>query len=503
MKRILSIVTRASLTVALAFLNIDVIQASETVPALAGLRPEDPLQVSHVVVRGVVERATAGQFDISSGEPGTSPAFFECVTVQVRVLELLRGSWSSPDITFVGLGDKAMLVRGKEYIICGLWNNAHRTFVTGPHIGIYARDAGDRWIKERMRSGRSQETDEPLVLTLAEVHSRVEEGSLNTVTRQSDVIVEGKIISTQDIEYVAAYGRHGTMRHYKLKVNEVLKGNVTTGDVVFVIPRLNEYVPSWTRPFPDIDVWQEWLVFLKVGERGLHPFAGKNSLLRIDGDSLIYDSVVQYPQTHSETIRRIQSGSTRAVAPASALQVANSYFEAQWKPQVKKNPEFFSLVGVDVSGAALGAPFQEYILRGDAVSRFAASDKIDPRPFAVLERHAFPIMVGATRVGSIIVQRNRDENGHKFDSAAGEYFFFAFTFKGNAVDDFALQLRASSVPGSEIGWVQTIDGGVPAYFIVQTPTGQLFAALEGDSLVPLAEEAKRLKAARPSRPRIP
>jgi hypothetical protein len=296
------------LAVVVALLSMEFAQADQTIPALVGIPPEDPLEVSHIVVRGVVESVTTSQFDLSDGSPGTSPAVFESITAQVRVLETLRGGWTGPDITFVALGDPTSLARGGEYIICGLWNQTRRTFVTGPHIGIFTKDGDDRWIEQPRPTGRSGRVHEPVALTSADVLARLRSGSLDGVTRQSDVIVSGTVVSKHDSDYVIGDGRRGTMTHYRVRVEAVIKGHVTTGHVEFVVPQVNEYVPEWYRfTYPNIELGQEWLVFLRTGDRGLYPFAGRNSLLLIDEERLIYDSIVDYPQTRSETVRRIQS----------------------------------------------------------------------------------------------------------------------------------------------------------------------------------------------------
>jgi hypothetical protein len=92
---------------------------------------------------------------------------------------------------------------------------------------------------------------------------------------------------------------------YKLQVREALKGEIDGGQVEFVIPQV--YEPALgLRATPKIEVGQEWLVFLQASERGLYPFAWRNSLLRIQEDSLIYNSHVTYPWTRSETVRHIR-----------------------------------------------------------------------------------------------------------------------------------------------------------------------------------------------------
>lgn len=293
-----------SIAVVIGLVNVERVQASSQ--TTLNLKPEDPLEISDIVVRGVVEKLMPGQFDLSSGTPGTTPSFLPSITARVRLLEVLRGSWSGPNMLIVALHDSDALAKGQEYIICGVWNKNRQTYVTAPHIGIYAKDGGGHWTRRLMPPGSDFQVEAD-TLTTDEVHARIERGSLRSVTGRSDLIVTGTIIAQQDSVYALDDGRPGRMRRYSLEVGEVLKGQVADGNVEFVVPRPAECMPAWTRYTPKADVGQRWLVFLQAGEWGLYPFAGRNSMLLIDGDELIYNSIVPYPRTRTETIGIIQS----------------------------------------------------------------------------------------------------------------------------------------------------------------------------------------------------
>ncbi len=267
-----------------------------------GIYPEDPLQVSDIIVRGVIEDITPIQFDISSGDFGTEPSFIRGSEIRVRVHAVLRGTWHESRISMVVLNDDRSLLKGREYILCGSWAKYARTFVTGTHIGIYANGGRGRWIKRPSPWGMATEPD---TLSTTEVRARLERGSLRYVTRESEVILTGTIISERDSAY-AYNGQNGRTKYYLLQVDAVLKGRVKARYVTVAIPQLREYVPVPIRPTPPVRRGEEWLLFLKREDWGAYPFAGRNSMLLIDGDDLLYNSEVRCPRTRDEAIAYIR-----------------------------------------------------------------------------------------------------------------------------------------------------------------------------------------------------
>jgi len=194
----------------------------------------------------------------------------------------------------------------------------------------------------------------------------------------------------------------------------------------------------------------------------------------------------------------ISTAFTEAV-PQEARQVAQSYLDEKWKGNVARSPEVYNVVGIDVSRGVLAEPIFEYVLRDSAIAKYLSSGDADPRPYVILRRYTFPIFVGGTYAGSIMVQRNRDEDGAKFDKHGGEYIVLAAIAKGKGVTQRLLDLRGASPAGSEIGWVEFAGGGAESRFLVQSATGSLLSAPLGEDLVPMSEDARRIKAGLRSR----
>jgi hypothetical protein len=269
-------------------------------PALAGIDSYDPLQDSHIAIRGVVtrvgfEETTLGDWGLVPNGSPQSVVRKEVAKVYMTVGEVLRGSWTDREIVFaLSLrGEDALFSQDKEFIVCGKWRKLAKAgiFMTGSHVGIY-RQKGQSWVRcVTGVDGSPAET-----LTSEEVTKRLRNSDVANVTRASDVVARGVIVATWQSEYRTETGQVGALRHYKLRVTQLLKG-ARQEFIEFVIPRIDvAYVPKWYRETPQgIAEQQEWLVFLRNGEYGLYPFAGANSLLKVEGDALIYDMAVKYP----------------------------------------------------------------------------------------------------------------------------------------------------------------------------------------------------------------
>lgn len=261
-------------------------------------KPEDPLEVSDLVVQGIVQKAEPGEFSYPT-QPADSLRF-ESVKVTLQVTKILRGSWTSTTIVIVSLHDPEAFVSGKNYIVCAKWYPIKQAFVTAPYMGIYAQD-GKQWVRRTSKEYQIK----PEVLTQADVSARVDKGTLRSLTRRADLVVTGQIVAVEDSVYSLSNGWHGRMRHFSVTVDQVLKGHSSRGQISFVIPRASNTVLGH-QPTPEIAVGERWLLFLRSSDLGFYPFAWRNSLLRIEGDKLIFNSKVTYPESGPQAIARIR-----------------------------------------------------------------------------------------------------------------------------------------------------------------------------------------------------
>ncbi len=285
---------------------------STTIPkALVGIEYYDPLQHSHVIVRGVVlaSKSTSRQ-EAGWTFPG-APS--NVTTIQVRVNNLLKGKRFENELELAAYGSIAPLFEiGGEYIFCAKLRtvNDREALVTGTWIGIYQR-GGERWnrvVLDDVVERRETLTDD-------QVRARLKAAQLNDIAQTSDVIARGTIERMWETSYAVDSGKLGRLTHVRLRAIEVLRGSASSDVVEFVIAQVRGagYVPDWYRITPaGMKEGQMWLVFLRRGDHGLYPFGGPNSLLQLDGDKLIYDNAVEYPNNIKEALAAIREEVGRA-----------------------------------------------------------------------------------------------------------------------------------------------------------------------------------------------
>ncbi len=276
--------------------------SSTSVPkALYGVNYYDPLQHSHVVIRGKV---LASHTERSERLGWDAPWVSSNVTiVRVTVAELLGGNWPGTEIEMAAIGGVSSYFEvGKEYIFCCMSKNTNGADVllTDTGVGLYARQ-DEAW--SRIVFDDVLDTNE--LLSDAELRTRVASASLVSMTRSSDIIARGVILDSRRSKHKSPNGAVCSLMHYRVKVSEFIKGKTADNELEFVIPRVggSDYVPAWYRVTPSrIENGQEWVIFLRRGEFGLYPFGGRNSLLRVEGERLIYDNAIEYPRGLAEAM---------------------------------------------------------------------------------------------------------------------------------------------------------------------------------------------------------
>ncbi len=286
--------------------------ATSTPQSLIGIDAYDPLQHAHLIVRGTVrdvvtERITLAEWGMA--DVGMENSTMTVTNIRVAISLVLRGELREDEVTFGAIGGLAPLFKvNHEYIVCAKWRSFSNggVYVTSPYVGLYSKDDGS-WAKVLLEPALEKSES----LTDDEVRLRIQSASVASTVRSADVIARGRIKSVWQTQYTVGDGRRGELVHYALEVSELLKGHAPSKRIEFVVARASEYTPNWYRTVPlEILVGQEWFVFLRRGERGLYPFGGPNSLLRIEGESVIYDNVVEYSGNADEIDRLIRTETT-------------------------------------------------------------------------------------------------------------------------------------------------------------------------------------------------
>ncbi len=268
-------------------------------PAMSGIVEYEPLQDSHLIVRGTiaaVRQESVNLADWFSKNPSEddSRIYRQMETIEVVVAEVLKGTMPDAQIKFM-VADGWSFTGGQEVIICAkrIQGRNDAAFFTNVYIGMYVRGGGDVWTRCLASKAQPEET-----LTSSEVRRKIQEGDLSSVSRAAELVVRGTITSTAESSFATVDGKTGKLMRYTLSVSEVMKGRIPGDEVEFVVPKVNaSYVPVWYRAVPrGIDVGQEWIVLLRESELGYYLFSGPNSALMVKGEDLIYDMAVTYPR---------------------------------------------------------------------------------------------------------------------------------------------------------------------------------------------------------------
>jgi hypothetical protein len=132
-------------------------------------------------------------------------------------------------------------------------------------------------------------------LTQQGVISKANDAKIENVTRSSDIVVVGKVISSKDTSVDSETGERIRITEYGLRVEALLKGSLDDEIVMFFVADMGTRRPKWASYVPfKLDLGGRWIVFLKHGVNGYYPSSGLNSLLRVVQDKVLYDNVVEY-----------------------------------------------------------------------------------------------------------------------------------------------------------------------------------------------------------------
>lgn len=190
----------------------------------------------------------------------------------------------------------------------------------------------------------------------------------------------------------------------------------------------------------------------------------------------------------------ISSGRVSCV-PLGAATTAQEALEQRWKRDASASPSFYSLrSSLGVTSATLGDPFCLVVIGGLGLDRFLTSSQDDPTAFASVEKYCFPILLpGGTDAGTLIVIRNKDENGIPFLPEEGDFAFAGYFLPGAQVllDVDALRTRFSEE--ADVYWVRFVDSGLSPRFMIRESSGRVLAGSSPDSLRSLEEDSQYVR----------
>ncbi len=367
----------------------------------------DPLTDSHLIVRGRVRdiQMATTTFGEYFAEGGSDSEELEVFKVSVDIDEVLKGNDPGRQVTFDVLRDASMFRKGQEYIICARWRRARYpgSYIAGPMHGLFVASGKDSWL-ELPESGQG------VTMSDRSLRARIATAEIPSVAGAADIVALGSLTSTWKATYTEALGREGTMQHYRLLVTQAFKGADVASTVEFVIPAASiRHMPPWARYTPyEINVGEEWLVFLRRDDEGwLCPFAGPNSLLKVVGNDIVYDSSVPYPRSMDEARDAIQAAVSHVRNTSDTAFQAATIELQKWVDQVAAGEPMFQIADPAVlKRATLGSPFTFYW----PDSTFDEYERAEPR--CLLNYcdvgDCFPVRCDGRTLGAIVVEAHRD-----------------------------------------------------------------------------------------------
>jgi hypothetical protein len=243
----------------------------------------DPLRYAHIVVRGRITTVTA------ESVPATKCGYKESGNKTVDVITLmgartLRGTDSPGNIVAwsdLVVGDLV----GREAVLCAKWI---------PPLGSYLVGYGGACLVET-QDGTWARYDGSETITTEELDARLLSTRPEAVARSAGIAVIGKVVSVAD-SVLDVDGHMMSIRRVGLRIEQLIKGQYDGSIIDFVVVLAGGgYAPPWRTATPtEFDIGEEWIAFLARGPGFYYPSAGMNGLLRVQGDTLLYDRVAPY-----------------------------------------------------------------------------------------------------------------------------------------------------------------------------------------------------------------
>lgn len=256
-----------------------------------------PLLYSDRVLRGTVLAISLTEVSVNAlyhsveTPPNGSDFKVTRIVVTLRVLEVLRGAVFLDDAAFLVVDDVSEANQayaiGNEMVVCMKYHRFLATYYqTGPY-GRYLRE-GKEWHSEKTPRGQRSFTD-------AHLREQIKSMDLSHVSAEAELILQGRVRSVVESAVYGPDSVAANMVTVRLEIETVQKGTFAHDEIEVVGLTSGLYLPAWRKHIPrSFAIGQLWLCFLKKNEVGWYPFAGVNGLLRIEGNSLVYDERVAF-----------------------------------------------------------------------------------------------------------------------------------------------------------------------------------------------------------------
>lgn len=285
------------LVIILVFLAITFYTPAFSFGQLIGTDPtlEEVFSYADLVVEGVIEKITRVTVPYDDFYPGGSGPEMRMAIMDFRIdtvlvgyqpkdhIDIVAGLWTSPSVYYFDFEE------GEKYILSLYFPTTGRLFESGRYI-VGTDSAkfllnGTRWV-QGSKGNRLAEGELPALYDVLEKVRR--DRSIEYLTKEAELIIRGVVLDSWAVDERTGGCIDKHIIQTRFDIHDILKGIVEESSITISTIIKGLYSPSWRMRVPDLEIGEEWILFLKSAEEpGYYPFEGVNGMFMVEGNALV------------------------------------------------------------------------------------------------------------------------------------------------------------------------------------------------------------------------
>lgn len=262
----------------------------------------DPLEYSHLIVQGTVERIgkTTTTFAEWGFESLGASKELNLTTIDLVVEAVLKGSWNNERISFSLIGQRSRgFALGQKLIVGGHFNPVYLggSYTVVDDGAIFRLD-GDGWVRQSDR----------LMLTGDQIAQRIRSTSPEAIAGRATIAVLGRVTKVEGRPWISRDGRECPIVECTVRVERTFKGSPGESLTFSMMSKGGCYPPWRARVPSEMSPGERWYLLLGESEDGYYPVGGVNGMFELRGDKLLYDRQIELPVQRLELERMIERG---------------------------------------------------------------------------------------------------------------------------------------------------------------------------------------------------
>jgi hypothetical protein len=284
---------------------------------------QDPFVYSDLVVEGVIEEISKVTVPIADYLPGIAGRDIPMAIMKFRIDKVLIGYQPTRYVSIVAnvLTSPSVyhfdFTEGERYILCLYLPAKGKLFESGKYL---VRSDTERFLLKETRWIQGAKSNQLADGKLEELYDVIEkvrrDRSIEHLTKEAELIVRGVVLESWEISEQNDEGIiDKDITRTRFAVRSVLKGTFEESSIIISTIGEGFYTPSWRKRVPDMNIGEEWILFLKSAEEpGYYPFAGVNGLFMVEGHDLLRNNHNRVPlglsakQLETEVLQIVEGG---------------------------------------------------------------------------------------------------------------------------------------------------------------------------------------------------